>query len=38
VAPDGKRLTVSVLQDSASLLLVEGVEGVVAPRSPGKNR
>jgi hypothetical protein len=32
VAPDGKRLTVSVLQDSASLLLAEGVEGVVASR------
>ena len=38
VSPDGKRLTVSVLQDSASLLLVEGVEGVVAPRSSGTAR
>jgi hypothetical protein len=33
VAPDGTRLTVSELQDSASLLLAEGVDGVVA-RTP----
>ncbi len=35
VSPDGKRLMVSVLQDSASLLLAEGVEGVVARPGPG---
>ncbi|HVQ54053.1 MAG TPA: protein kinase [Thermoanaerobaculia bacterium] len=38
VAPDGKRLTVSVLQDPSSLLLVQGVEGVVARPAPGAGR
>jgi Tol biopolymer transport system component len=35
VAPDGTRLTVSELQDSASLLLAEGVDGVVARTARG---
>ena len=30
VSPDGARLTVSERQESSSLLLVDGVEGVVA--------
>lgn len=38
VAPDGARLTVSELQDSTSLLLAEGVEGVVAHAPHGASR
>ncbi len=30
IAPDGSRMTVSVLQETASLLLAEGVDGVLA--------
>ncbi|MCM3876956.1 MAG: hypothetical protein NEA02_11110, partial [Thermoanaerobaculia bacterium] len=35
VAPDGARLTVSELQDSANLLLAEGVDGIVARGARG---